>query len=357
MTRPRPLKAIRWPETTVLITGGTGSLGRTLAKLLLREYGPKNLRIYSRDEWKQWNMRQEIGHLDGNVSYLIGDVRDSVRLERAMEGVDLVFHTAAMKQVPACEYNPLEAVKTNILGAENVLNAALNTGVTRVMNVTTDKAVNPVNLYGATKLCAEKVFVHGNSYAGTRPTVFSNCRYGNVVGSRGSVVPLFKEQCKTGRLTVTDVRMTRFWITLENVTRFLVGCTEMMQGGEIFVPKMPSTSIVDLAKAVAPECNIDVIGIRPGEKIHECLITVEESRHLIECEDMFIILPTLNWTDPSRYPAPDCRVASIERGEFAYTSDTNDQWLEIDDLQKMLIEMERSDKVRHIRPVRRKKAS
>ncbi|MBW1713892.1 MAG: polysaccharide biosynthesis protein, partial [Deltaproteobacteria bacterium] len=273
------------------------------------------------------------------------------RLERAMEGSDLVFHTAAMKQVPACEYNPLEAVKTNVLGAQNVLDAALNTGVKRVMNVTTDKAVNPVNLYGATKLCAEKIFVHGNSYSGTRPTIFSNCRYGNVVGSRGSVVPLFKEQSQTGRLTVTDIRMSRFWISLPQVTRFLVGCAEIMQGGEIFVPKMPSTSIVDLAKAIAPQCSLDVIGIRPGEKIHECLITVEESRNLIECQDMFIILPSLDWADPSSYPVPDCQVAGVKRGDFSYTSDANEEWLNVDQIKALLQEAEKPDKIRRLRPV------
>ncbi|MEW5726154.1 MAG: polysaccharide biosynthesis protein, partial [Thermodesulfobacteriota bacterium] len=280
--------------------------------------------------------------------------RDAVRLQRAMEGVDLVFHTAAMKQVPACEYNPLEAIKTNVIGAQNVLDAALNTGVKRVVNVTTDKAVNPVNLYGATKLCAEKIFVHGNAYSGGRPTIFSCCRYGNVVGSRGSVVPLFKEQRKTGRLTVTDIRMTRFWITLARVTRFLVGCAEIMRGGETFVPKMPSTNIVDLAKALAPECGIDIIGIRPGEKLHECLITVEESRSMLECEDMFIILPSISWFTPSTYPRPDCQVASASRGDFSYTSDGNDQWLTVEQVRDLIEESEAADGVlRRLRPVSR----
>lgn len=347
------LKPIDWARTTVLITGGTGSLGRTLTKMLLQDYQPKGIRIYSRDEWKQWNMRQEFDPLGGNLSYLIGDVRDGQRLERAMEGVDLVFHAAAMKQVPACEYNPLEAVKTNVMGAQNVLDAALNTGVRRVMNVTTDKAVNPVNLYGATKLCAEKIFVHGNSYSGTRRTVFANCRYGNVVGSRGSVVPLFKEQSKSGRLTVTDLRMTRFWITLNRVTRFLIGCADMMRGGEIFVPKMPSTSIVDLAKAIAPQCGIDVIGIRPGEKLHECLITVEESRNLIECEDMFIILPNLGGIGTENYPSPDCRVAAINRGDFSYTSDANDDWLSVGQIKDLLREADDpKGVVRRLRPLK-----
>ncbi len=350
MNKLRRLKPIDWSETTVLITGGTGSLGRSLSRLLLREYKPKGLRVFSRDDWKQWEMRQELERLGGNVSYLIGDVRDAVRLRRAMEGVDLVFHAAALKQVPACEYNPLEAVKTNVLGAENVLNGALDTGVSRVLNVTTDKAVNPVNLYGATKLCAEKIFIHGNYYSGPRPTIFSSCRYGNVIGSRGSVVPLFKKQRLSGRLTVTDVRMTRFWITLEKVSRFLIRCTRIMRGGEIFVPKMPSMSIVELAKAMAPECSLDVVGIRPGEKLHECLVTVEESRHLIEGEDMFIVLPNLNRTDPSRYPELDCRLASIKRNEFAYTSDANEEWLSIKDLKKMLAELEAPDKVQYLRP-------
>lgn len=344
---------IDWSRTTVLITGGTGSLGRTLTRMLLKECRPKGIRIYSRDEWKQWNMRQEFDPLGGNLSYLIGDVRDGSRMERAMEGVDLVFHAAAMKQVPACEYNPLEAVKTNVMGAQNVLDAALNTGVRRVMNVTTDKAVNPVNLYGATKLCAEKIFVHGNSYSGTRQTVFSNCRYGNVIGSRGSVVPLFKEQSATGRMTVTDLRMTRFWITLNKVTRFLIGCAGIMRGGEIFVPKMPSTSIVDLAKAVAPQCNIDVIGIRPGEKLHECLITVEESRNLIECEDMFIILPNLGGIGAEEYPSPECRVAGIARGDFSYTSDENNDWLGVSQIKELLREADDPNGVvRRLKPLK-----
>lgn len=358
MAKKTKLDPINWKDTTVLITGGTGSLGRALTRLLLTSFKPKGIRIYSRDEWKQWNMRQEFDGLPGNLSYLIGDVRDQTRLERAMEGTDLVFHAAAMKQVPACEYNPLEAVKTNVLGAQNVLDSALNTGVGRVMNVTTDKAVNPVNLYGATKLCAEKIFVHGNSYSGTRSTIFSCCRYGNVIGSRGSVVPLFRDQAQTGRLTVTDIRMSRFWITLQRVTRFLVGCAEMMAGGEIFVPKMPSTAIVDLAKAIGPDCSIDVTGIRPGEKLHECLITVEESRHLIECEDMFIILPNLQGITPTTYPVPDCHVASARRGDFAYTSDANEEWLTVEQISDLLAEADdKEGVVRRLRPVKKRRAN
>lgn len=356
MTSKMELPPINWRETTVLITGGTGSLGKTLTRLLLTEFNPRSIRIYSRDELKQWNMRQEFDEYGEKLSFLIGDVRDQARLQRAMEGVDLVFHAAAMKQVPACEYNPLEAIKTNVLGAQNVLDSALNAGVTRIMNVTTDKAVNPVNLYGASKLCAEKIFVHGNSYAGHRPIAFANCRYGNVIGSRGSVVPLFREQKKSGRLTVTDVRMTRFWITLHKVTRFLVGCAEVMRGGEIFVPKMPTTAIVDLAKAIAPECSIDVIGIRPGEKLHECLITVEESRNLIECEDMFIILTNLGGIGHREYPSPDCRVAQVKRGDFSYASDTNDVWLSIEEIQRLIREADAPDGVvRHLHPVKNAK--
>jgi UDP-N-acetylglucosamine 4,6-dehydratase len=251
-----------------------------------------------------------------------------------MDGVDIVVHAAALKQVPSCEYNPIEAIKTNVHGAENIINAALDTGVHKVLALSTDKAVNPVNLYGATKLVAEKLFVQANSYRGTGPTRFSCVRYGNVVGSRGSVVPLFLSQRQNGKVTVTDPRMTRFWITLEQGVRFVVRCIEYMHGGEIFVPKIPSMNIMDLVKAVAPTCEVKYIGIRPGEKIHEILISEDEARHTLELEDAFVIQPLYSWWQDSNWsngkPLPD---------GFRYSSDTNTWWLSVEELQSILKEM------------------
>jgi UDP-N-acetylglucosamine 4,6-dehydratase len=266
-----------WTDKNILVTGGTGSFGKKFVEIMLKEYHPARLIVYSRDELKQHEMRMA-GYKDPNLRYFIGDVRDLPRLRRAFNGVDIVVHAAALKQVPACEYNPMEAIKTNILGSSNVVDAALDAGVKKVLALSTDKAVNPVNLYGATKLAAEKLMVQSNAYAGGMKTRFSCVRYGNVVGSRGSVVPLFIKQRETGEITLTDERMTRFWISLDQGVRFVIRCIEQMYGGEVFVPKIPSMRMVDLAKALAPDADIRIIGIRPGEKLHEVLISEDEAR-------------------------------------------------------------------------------
>src|SRR5271167_938320 len=249
---------MNWSEQVVLVTGGTGSFGRKFVDLMLREYRPQKLIIFSRDELKQHDMRAS-GFDHPSLRYFIGDVRDPERLRRALAGVTVVVHAAALKQVPACEYNPFEAIQTNIMGGRNVIDAAIDRGVERILALSTDKAVNPINLYGATKLCAEKMFVQANAYAGAQQTRFSCARYGNVVGSRGSVIPVFLEQRKRGRITITDARMTRFWLTLDRGVKFVIRCLEQMHGGEIFVPKIPSMRMVDLAESIAPGCEIDVI--------------------------------------------------------------------------------------------------
>jgi len=314
----------------VLITGGTGSFGKKFTEIVLREHDPKAVRIFSRGEFLQLQMRQQFND-DPRLRFFIGDVRDRDRLYRAMDGVDIVVHAAALKQVPACEYNPIEAVKTNIDGAVNVINAAIDNEVEKVIAISTDKAVYPVNLYGATKLVAEKLFVQGNAYTGQHRTKFSVVRYGNVVGSRGSVIPLFLEQRRTGKITITDERMTRFWITLEQGVRFVISCIERMKGGEIFVPKIPSMRIVDLADVIAPGVEREIIGIRPGEKIHECLITEEEARHAREFDTYFVIEPEFPfWSKDSLdggKPLPE---------GFKYTSDTNTWWLTKEELKQMI---------------------
>src|SRR5881296_2203492 len=288
-----------WKDRTVLVTGGTGSFGKKFAQMIL-EQPIRKLIVFSRDELKQHQMRTD-GFDDPRIRYFIGDVRDIDRVRRAMEGVDIVVHAAALKQVPACEYNPMEAIMTNVMGARNVIEAALDTGVQRVIALSTDKAVNPINLYGATKLCAEKLMIQSNSYAGTKEIRFSCVRYGNVVGSRGSVIPLFLEQRKAGTLTVTDERMTRFWITLEQGVRFVIRCITAMHGGEVFVPKIPSMNIMDLVEAIAPKCEVKNVGIRPGEKVHEVLVSEDESRQALETEDMFIIQPAHPWWETDRW--------------------------------------------------------
>jgi UDP-N-acetylglucosamine 4,6-dehydratase len=327
------MENMNWPDQAVLVTGGTGSFGKKFVEIMLRDFQAKKLIIFSRDELKQHEMR--VGGFDHpSLRYFIGDVRDVVRLRRAMHGVDIVVHAAALKQVPACEYNPIEAIMTNVMGARNVVDAALDTGVKKVMAISTDKAVNPVNLYGATKLCAEKLVVQSNAYSGEAGARFSCVRYGNVVGSRGSVIPLFLKQRRDGKITVTHKDMSRFWITLEQGVRFVIRSIEQMYGGEVFVPKIPSTSIMDLVQAIAPECEVKFIGIRPGEKIHEVLVSEDEARHTLEFDDMFVIQPARPWwfSDnwPHGKPLPD---------GFRYTSGTNPQRLSVEDLRALVEEL------------------
>lgn len=323
---------MNWQNSVVLVTGGTGSFGKMFTEIMLREYRPQKLIIFSRDELKQHEMRQHYPETsESPLRFFLGDVRDRDRLERAFHGVDVVVHAAALKQVPACEYNPFEAIMTNTMSAKNIIDAAIDQGVKRVLALSTDKAVNPVNLYGATKLCAEKLFVHGNAYAGTGDIHFSCVRYGNVVGSRGSVIPLFEQQRRNGRITITDSRMTRFWITLDQGVRFVIRCIEEMHGGEVFVPKIPSMNIMDLAKAIAPDCAIETIGIRPGEKLHEVLISEDEARNTVELKDKFVVLQPYypGWT-----PRHWQEGKALPDG-FRYGSDNNTEWLSEGDLKKL----------------------
>ena len=316
-------------DKIILVTGGSGSFGRKFAEVVLQRFKPSKLIVFSRDELKQSEMQRHFG--GANARYFIGDVRDLDRLRRAMQGVDVVVHAAAMKQVPACEYNPFEAVKTNVLGAANVIEAAIDTGVPKVLAISTDKATNPVNLYGATKLCAEKLFVQGNAYAGIEGSRFSCARYGNVVGSRGSVVPLFVEQRTNGTVTVTDERMTRFWMTLEQGVDFVLRCLEIMHGGEVFVPKIPSMRVMDLVEAVAPGCQVRLTGIRPGEKIHEVLISEDEAHHTVELDDLYIIKPLHPWYSVDHWA--DAR--ALPDG-FRFSSETNERWLGVDGLRELI---------------------
>jgi UDP-N-acetylglucosamine 4,6-dehydratase/5-epimerase len=324
-----------WKNQVVLVTGGTGSFGKKFTKILLEEKQPKKVIIFSRDELKQHEM-QVGGYNQENLRYFIGDVRDRERLLRAMHGVDVVVHAAALKQVPACEYNPMEAIKTNIMGTANVVEAALDAGVKKVLMVSTDKAVSPANLYGATKLAGEKLTIQSNAYAGGSATRFSCVRYGNVVGSRGSIVPLFLKQRAGGRITVTDDRMTRFWLSLEQGVRFVIDCIEQMEGGEVFVPKIPSTKVTDLAHAIAPQAQIETIGIRPGEKLHEMLISEDEARHTVELDKMFVVQPAeatwfgYSWKDKGR---------ALKEG-FYYSSDNNSEWLDIEGIKKYIAPFE-----------------
>lgn len=316
---------------TILLTGGTGSFGNKFVELVLKEFNPKSIRIYSRGELKQIEMATKFENPDDKLRYFIGDVRDKTRLYRAMNGVDIVIHAAALKHVPICEYNPIEAVKTNIDGAKNIIDCAIDNNVDKVIAISTDKAVQPVNLYGATKLVAEKLITQANSYVGSRRTRFSCVRYGNVVGSSGSVIPLFKKQMEQKEVTITDERMTRFWITLEQGVRLVFNSLSMMEGGEIFVPKIPSMRIIDLVDALSPNIKRKIIGIRPGEKIHEVLITVDEARHTKEFDTYYIVEPEhpfwneLNLKDGKKLP-----------DGFYYSSDTNKEWLTKDSIKKMV---------------------
>jgi UDP-N-acetylglucosamine 4,6-dehydratase len=320
---------VNWSQESILVTGGTGSFGKKFVEIMLRDYQPHRLVIFSRDELKQHEMRSS-GFDHPSLRYFIGDVRDVDRLKRAFSGVTIVVHAAALKQVPACEYNPFEAIQTNIMGGRNVIDAAIDQGVRRILALSTDKAVNPINLYGATKLCAEKMFVQANAYAGARDTRFSCARYGNVVGSRGSVIPVFIEQRRRGKITITDPRMTRFWLTLEHGVKFVIRSIEQMHGGEIFVPKIPSMRLVDLAETIAPGCEVEYIGIRPGEKLHEVLVSEDESRHALATDEMFVIQPAHPWWKSENWVS-----AKPVPAGFRYSSDSNEQWLtrrELEDL-------------------------
>ncbi|QYK51130.1 MAG: UDP-N-acetylglucosamine 4,6-dehydratase (inverting) [Anaerolineales bacterium] len=326
---------MNWKNQTILITGGTGSFGKACIRILQERYQPEKIIIFSRDELKQHEMR-EAGFDQENLRYFIGDIRDEQRLKRAMDGVNIVIHAAALKQVPACEYNPMEAIKTNILGTANVVEAALENNVEKVLALSTDKAVSPANLYGATKLAAEKLTVQSNAYSGDRPTRFACVRYGNVVGSRGSVVPIFLRQREAGKFTITDERMTRFWLSLEQGVDFVLHCIEIMHGGEVFVPKLPSTTITDLAQAIAPDAKIEVVGIRPGEKLHEMLISEDEARSAVELESMYVIQPAQgpffvhSWADKGK-PLPD---------GFHYVSNENEQMLSPAEIRDIIAPIE-----------------
>lgn len=317
----------------ILITGGTGSFGKKCTEIILKRYKPNRLIIFSRDELKQFEMEQVFSDREYPcMRYFIGDVRDKERLHRAFNNVDYVIHAAALKQVPAAEYNPFEAVKTNILGAQNVINVAIDQKVKKIIALSTDKAANPINLYGATKLCSDKLFIAGNTYAGRDETSFGVVRYGNVFGSRGSVIPFFLKQKETGVLPITDPRMTRFWITLEQGVNFVLQCLERMVGGELFVPKIPSMSIIDLAKAVCPECKTKIIGIRPGEKLHEVMVPMDEAAHTVEFEDHYVIKSRFRYFD-RRFSGDGCKPVPED---FEYNSGTNTEWLTIEQLQHMI---------------------
>ena len=322
---------MNWNDKVVLVTGGTGSFGKKFIEIMLKEYHPVKIIVFSRDELKQHEMRIN-GYDDPSLRYFIGDIRDLDRLKRAFKNVDVVVHAAALKQVPACEYNPFEAVKTNILGSQNVIDAALDCGVKKVLAISTDKAVNPVNLYGVTKLGAEKLFIQSNSYAGAHETRFSCTRYGNVVGSRGSVVPVFLQQRKTGKITVTDERMTRFWISLEQGVRFVIRCIEQMHGGEVFVPKIPSMSVKDLGAAIAPDCEIVYSGIRPGEKLHEVLVSEDEARSTVELDDMYVVQPTGTLWFGKEWE----KIGKKLPEGFHYDSNNNTEWLNLEGVKEMI---------------------
>ncbi|MGH8616805.1 MAG: UDP-N-acetylglucosamine 4,6-dehydratase (inverting) [Burkholderiales bacterium] len=317
---------------SILVTGATGSFGKRFVRHVLDHHKPERIVIFSRDELKQFEMQQKLQ--SPVLRYFLGDVRDKERLYRAFDGVQVVIHAAAMKQVPASEYNPMEAIKTNILGAENVLNVAIDQGVERVVALSTDKAANPANLYGATKLASDKLFIAGNGLSGRHRTRFSVVRYGNVIGSRGSVIPFFMGKRRGGVLPITDPRMTRFWITLGRGVQFVLDSLDRMQGGEIFVPKIPSMNIMDVAKVVAPECRTEVIGIRPGEKLHEIMITPDDAYNVVEFDDHYVIEPASSWWNSAQY-LRETGGKRVPEG-FQYSSDRNDWWYQPDELAALL---------------------
>ncbi len=332
-----------WKNTTILVTGGTGSFGQKFLELVNPEYAPRKLIVFSRDEYKQFEMRKRFDpNTHTNIRYFIGDIRDKDRLYRAFDGVDIVVHAAALKQVPAMEYNPIEAIKTNVIGAANIVDAAVDRNVKKVIALSTDKAVNPINLYGATKLCHEKLFIQANNYSGRlHGTRFSVARYGNVVGSRGSVIPFFLEQRKHGMLPITDDRMTRFWVTLEHSVRFVVSAIEQMEGGEIFVPKLPSANILDVARAVGPECEHKVVGIRPGEKLHELLVSPDESLTSVSLPDRYVIFSRhdeyseMNWEQRLDSYCERMGATRCETG-FTYSSGTNEDWITVEGIRELI---------------------
>ncbi len=319
---------------TILITGGTGTFGKCFTKYVMEHYNPRKVIIYSRDEFKQWMMRQEFAEYEDRLRFFIGDVRDGQRLRRAFDGVDYVIHAAALKQVPTCEYNPNEAIKTNIHGAMNVIEAALDLGVKKVVALSTDKAVNPVNLYGGTKLVSDKLFVAANAYVGNKDVSFSIVRYGNVAGSRGSIIPLFDRLIREGarELPITDLRMTRFWIRLEEGVELVIKALAEAKGGETFISKLPSFKITDLAEAMLPGCKLKEIGIRPGEKLHEIMVTPEDSYTTYEYDKHFIVYPQMTWNDKQQ---PDGSGKMVEEG-FAYSSGNNAEWLSVEDIRSLL---------------------
>lgn len=324
---------------TILITGGTGSFGKKFVEIIFQKYNPKKVIVFSRDEFKQFKMRETFKKYDKNIRYFIGDVRDKERLYRAFEGVDYVIHAAAMKQVPACEYNPFEAIKTNIMGAQNIIDAALDMGVEKVVALSTDKAVNPLNLYGGTKLVSDKLFISGNAYKGAKGTIFSVVRYGNVAGSRGSVIPFFQELLAKGakELPVTDVRMTRFWITLEEGVDLVLKALAESKGGETYISKIPSFKITDLAEVMLSRDAIKEIGIREGEKLHEIMVAVDDARNTYEYDKHYIIYPNFEWWDSkSKFTEGGVKVAE----NFSYSSDNNPQWMSLDDLKERLKNIE-----------------
>jgi len=326
---------------SILITGGTGSFGKKFIETILNNYQPLKVIVYSRDELKQFDMQNSQKFKNDNVlmRYFIGDVRDYNRLKRAMEGVNIVIHTAALKQVPAAEYNPFEAVKTNILGAQNVIDAALSQGIKNVIALSTDKAAAPINLYGATKLTSDKLFIAANNYRGERDIKFSVVRYGNVMGSRGSVIPFFLNQKEKGILSITDKRMTRFSITLKEGVDFVLQCLEKMWGGELFVPKIPSYRILDVAKAIAPEAKYEFVGIRPGEKLHEEMITQTDAMNTVEFDDYFVITPNsiyIAWDKENFAKESNGTEGKYCIDGFSYNSSTNKYFLTVNELQKLI---------------------
>ena len=325
-------------QKTILITGGTGSFGNAFTEYVLTHYKPKKIIIYSRDEYKQFLMAEKLNEYKDILRFFIGDVRDRDRLCRAFDGVDYVIHAAALKQVPACEYNPIEAVRTNINGAMNIIDAALDRKVKKVVALSTDKAVNPINLYGGTKLVSDKLFIADNAYSGEKEVRFSIVRYGNVAGSRGSVIPFFKKIIGEGKteLPITDYRMTRFWISLEEGIQLVIKALEEAKGGETFISKIPSFRITDLAEAMAPECARKEVGIREGEKLHEIMVTREDSAMTYEYDKHYIIYPHYNWWEESRL-LPGGK--KVEDG-FEYSSGTNQEWLDVRELKRLLKQME-----------------